>query len=1569
MSSALVSQKSNKKVENFNKSGNLSDQRTLKVRIKVGPDSVVRKNAAIYSGLGLDNSPSSSLGNSPRESDGMMPSSQQIAKESPTSILQMMTSFPVPGGVLISPLHDSLLYLMRKDRFSRDTRTVPLIKCSQDNFVAKADESVYFMGNGKLLKGKEVKFDGKSERAVEVKNGNDTFENSKAFSAKKKKENGTPESKDMLSNKFQSMPLLGTANDHETQKATGRPFEVPRAPDQDGVRDGLFSSDLIQEDSSESRSCQGSGKSEKRNGSSGSVEKFSEHRAVIFDKDSSVNLRGNATSKNGKASVPSKGYSDVSKYKDDLKVGAQAPPKQRIGQQAAFHVQDEISVPCVKEKRLKQGKKSHGNGNSKRAPAILTKERSGIVVSGSTKNMMGAAHRVPKSKDKANKLKLQKDISTSRHNLRDPLDLKLEKNSQMAFQEGPSGSWRKEPTVDNLEMEHYASLDRSRERFRGKRVGNQPIPGPFAKDVAYAGTSISGNGFSSQVGPSISGNGFSSQAIPPVMDPIIELENWVCCDSCQKWRLLPYGTKPEQLPEKWLCSMLNWLHGMNHCDISEEETTKAVHASYAVGQSHMQNHANGITSGVNVQHVDHNYQSLDSRAVSSQGKKKHGLKEIAKAGTNSGIIQLSSSAKNHLQDSVKSRNLNDMNQFPAEVNVIDKSSFHPSKSNNLAAEQKEDHIVRAGDTKRAKMKNNGEANNHRHWTSKKTKREDASHAHKHSNLNMDHRRMDLNSKGDMSTKASGKDLLKSNEHSFLGDVQCDTNERLLVSVKNLGDVTQVSSDGGCFDMKANDKMNISIKKRKLKEWQDNQKGLDNNLNTEEIGDKGLTKEKKLRVSKSGASSMNNNNDNFDKKEKVTRIISLGSQDHKIDGVEALRSMKKDKKPWKHRKKFTSEQTMDGVDSLRKDLGPGQLSRTATSSSSKVSDSLKTRANFDDLKGSPVESVSSSPLRTSFTEKLGSTRGNVLGKGDASNGGLPIIDERRRCRHGEDDGQINQSGTARREKVSGGPHPDHLKNFPSDYQNGGANHKIGQPKCSDLLNGATEIMENHQFSSDLPSTQNCRDEAKADRKHHENVLFQQKFGKGSSLRLKHNDRNSTSDFDRDDSKFSEPVNEHCEFSKKSIRYDSEIDPRSHALCKRINNVKHSIPEKPSSKSSKDEKILVSSIGCSKDNRIANDDSDAQRSAKRSRKLDAAPKENLVQDFDSQTKRNTIQKESRSGTPDLFAHTEREAKHDSQSHQSVSGSQQEEASIGFRVHASSSNEMSKASRHPGNPANKSGAHQSLAHRVLDMREGRDLNAPSPGGTNSSSQSASNALKEAKDLRDYADRLKVSGFGFESNETNFQAARKFLHGASLLETSNEVGRQVEMTQMQVYSTAAKLSECCALEYERRHEMAAAALAYKCVEVAYWRVVYCKNSSLSRDRNELQACVQTFSQGESPSSSASDIDNLNNQATMDKAAISKGTFSHIAGNPVIVARKHPNFLRLLDFMQDVNFAVEASRKSQNAYSAANAALEEAENSDCIVSVKKVIDFSFQDVEELIRLLQHAMEAITRAGLVGARD
>lgn len=53
-----------------------------------------------------------------------------------------------------------------------------------------------------------------------------------------------------------------------------------------------------------------------------------------------------------------------------------------------------------------------------------------------------------------------------------------------------------------------------------------------------------------------------------------------------------------------------------------------------------------------------------------------------------------------------------------------------------------------------------------------------------------------------------------------------------------------------------------------------------------------------------------------------------------------------------------------------------------------------------------------------------------------------------------------------------------------------------------------------------------------------------------------------------------------------------------------------------------------------------------------------------------------------------------------------------------------------------------------------------------------------------------LQNSGFGSESNYEHFQAALKFLHGASLLEVCNaERSKQMETSPMQMYGAAAQL------------------------------------------------------------------------------------------------------------------------------------------------------------------------------------
>lgn len=134
---------------------------------------------------------------------------------------------------------------------------------------------------------------------------------------------------------------------------------------------------------------------------------------------------------------------------------------------------------------------------------------------------------------------------------------------------------------------------------------------------------------------------------------------------------------------------------MNHCDISEEETTRALNALYQLpvpeSQSNLQNHVTGTTLGVPLgdkQHLDENNQNLSSHAISNRGKKKSSFKEKANAGTIGGPFQDSNSTKNKLHESEKSRSLNDTNQYLAEANPIKKSSSqHLSVLRNLVTEK------------------------------------------------------------------------------------------------------------------------------------------------------------------------------------------------------------------------------------------------------------------------------------------------------------------------------------------------------------------------------------------------------------------------------------------------------------------------------------------------------------------------------------------------------------------------------------------------------------------------------------------------------------------------------------------------------------------------------------------------------------------------------------------------------------------------------------------------------------------------------------------------------------------
>lgn len=109
---------------------------------------------------------------------------------------------------------------------------------------------------------------------------------------------------------------------------------------------------------------------------------------------------------------------------------------------------------------------------------------------------------------------------------------------------------------------------------------------------------------------------------------------------------------------------------MNRCNISEEETTKALYALYQMpiseGQNNMQSHAAGPETGVgsvDALQLGLNRKKSSSDVMLDRGKKKHGINEKARSVINNDI-------------------------GPADSNRMKKSiSKHSSRLNNLIEEK------------------------------------------------------------------------------------------------------------------------------------------------------------------------------------------------------------------------------------------------------------------------------------------------------------------------------------------------------------------------------------------------------------------------------------------------------------------------------------------------------------------------------------------------------------------------------------------------------------------------------------------------------------------------------------------------------------------------------------------------------------------------------------------------------------------------------------------------------------------------------------------------------------------
>ncbi|KAL6500366.1 hypothetical protein OROHE_025732 [Orobanche hederae] len=1326
-----------------------SDQRTLKVRIKVGPESLsTQKNAEIYSGLGLVVSPSSSFKDSPTTSEGQCGKLTDVSEASPTSILQIMISYPVE--LLLSPLSDDLIHLTgrRKSRAKLETKSVD--KTSVENSGMMVNGSLFGNMSQKKMKSAE-KDDVFSTEFANQENIENMDNRGSLLKKEMETEIDTSGCEELVSNSLK-LPLLSSSQVTFTDPAKDNPSAMYSVT---GGGKGETLSACSEQKHLDNRSTQAINGVENLNEKLGSSGKLSESKKgnLVSSIAAEVSRAENSLALDPSDSVVSKGR----KIEDGLK-----PPleKSSTGRKRKQKVAQSACSSKTDSHDLQKGHEKRGD---------MYKDFFGDVEFEDGDNDLGSGEMTS-----SGRLKIFQAV----------------------------GERASADDDDNM----------PKEKFDGNFFEKSQVP-------------ESCHGLGSQSNPPV-GNGPSSEA-PTGSVPLVE-EDWVSCDKCQKWRLLPLGTNLKSLPDKWLCRMLTWLPGMNRCNIPQEETTNALRALYhpaasVPGPTSETQHSQQIAL-IDARHPVQENQHIALQTSSTSENRKHGSTKAANSNDLDGSTNSSNSRKKSLGTSAKLSNFSGKNSPSLDASghqhmrlsstAVEKCSVTKQEKSSLA-----NSLDKAPTGANLKLRSKWEADVESSRASKRLKNEDL---HDDGNWTSDN--------GGTSSKA-GLSI------SFLNNTSRN-DRREYDAHKDVDGIFGTNAEKRDDD--------DSVRKRKTKEQSDHRK------------------EKKARVSKSGGKD------------------SIGSKANPSES--------------EHNGQYPSNTTR-AADYIRSDLGSVNPSVAANSSSSKVSGSHRNKTNGQEIKGSPVESVSSSPLRRRDADKITLPKKEPVGKDDLHNSSsLTAV------------GPRGLSGEHEREMV----------------------------KKDAVLSGKDPVTDRHgyKYASAKNSSERCIVEEKANVDQFQN----RESGKGSSSHSKDKAQAIIPDL--------------------AGVYNSSRDSldREHLLYEE--------KEKPKSRKNKsDEKYGTQSKG---EKFIGKKDSAGGTSGESSK---GRNQKKSVHDgnIKSQDKKHNIQEYklpkkvsqaevNGSGKSNLLPPLARITT------ESVSGPQKESGAKSLAIEALDNGDAQKALNARKKAENSNG--QPVRHPTPNSHKVRDIDAPSPVRRDSSGHAANSALKEAKDLKHLADRLKNSG-STESNGFYFQAALKFLHGASLLESgSSESTKHNElMHSMHIYSSTAKLCEFCAHEYEKSKDMAAAALAYKCVEVAYLRVVYSSRNTASRDKNELQIALQIVPAGESPSSSASDVDNLNHHATTDKAALAKVVGSpQVSGSHIITSQNRSSFLRILNFVQDVNFAMEASRKSKIAFTAAASKLGETSHKDSIyTSLKKALDFNFQDVEGLLRLVRVAMEAVNR--------
>lgn len=592
----------------------------------------------------------------------------------------------------------------------------------------------------------------------------------------------------------------------------------------------------------------------------------------------------------------------------------------------------------------------------------------------------------------------------------------------------------------------------------------------------------------------------------------------------------------------------------------------------------------------------------------------------------------------------------------------------------------------AGDRSHVKLKRKVMTDQYSFGTPKKSRFEGVHSADKQLNPDMDFEKVGLNSRSCLPEKAGGKNMREHDEYCLSKDVL----NKSVVPLKK-GDQAQFSSDDGSLDV-TNSGKNGSNKKRKSNDWLDNKK-CNNPLSVqgdmgsgEESNASGFRKEKKRRVLNPEEKSIAEGDDILSRRGGMKQIFLSDSRDQMVVGTQ-VKNVDKSKQPRKLRKSVASYEDFGCFDSPGKDLDSGQLPLAATSSTSKISGSHKARNNLAGARGSPVESVTSSPLRTSNLDRRILAAGNTSEKVDSTKGAPSSMTSGRSS--GNMVGKLSVKMKGRK-----------LYDLPTQHGNWG--------------NGSLH-------------------EDKMNKNDQENASWQ-KPGKITSLQGKEKNRRSGSEVRRDKMNMSASENG---FSKKGVNYESAValTPSHCASGTETRN-----DAKISSSDSRLKK--VGNLSKKNSSRHWSNEAGKQTEPKQKDLENSVLKvgaqsgtsekiisqQNQIHNTEEENKAITVHTGSRDGKAKILSSLENIAKMETSyvDSRTATESQKGDMSNGNPVHA----------RNSAGVSCKVGVNRSSGNSTLDAQ----LTESSPVTTNSS-QTAFSILEEARKLKDSADHYKVT------------------------------------------------------------------------------------------------------------------------------------------------------------------------------------------------------------------------------------